>query len=354
MDLDAYVAQHRDEWDRLAVLVGRAGRRGVRERRLTAEQADELVERYQRVAVHLSVLRAAAPDPVLLARLSGLVGSARAAITGTRTPVRRDVRHFLLVAFPVAVYRARAWWVGTALAWMALAAVLAVWVAGSPQVQAHIATPREIRSLVEPGGAFQTYYHSNPAAAFAASVWTNNAWVAAMALVSGVLLGLPTLWVLLANAANVGVSAGLMAAAGRLGVFFALITPHGMLELTAVFVAAGTGLRLGWTVIDPGPLRRTEALAQQGRTAVAIALGLVGVLAVSGAIEAFVTPSPLPTWARVGVGVLAEVAFLGYVTILGRRGVRSGQTGDLVVELVGPGGGPPIQAHNRPAAFNAR
>ncbi|OKJ70291.1 hypothetical protein AMK30_25660 [Streptomyces sp. CB02460] len=32
-----------------------------------------------------------------------------------------------------------------------------------------------------------------------------------------------------------------------------LILPHGLLELTAVFVAVGTGLRLGWTVIDPGP-----------------------------------------------------------------------------------------------------
>jgi hypothetical protein len=42
-----------------------------------------------------------------------------------------------------------------------------------------------------------------------------------------------------------------------------------------------------------------------------------------------VTPSGLPPWARIGIGALAEVAFLSYVVVLGRRGVRAGATGDL-------------------------
>jgi hypothetical protein len=50
---------------------------------------------------------------------------------------------------------------------------------------------------------------------------------------------------------------------------------------------------------------------------------------VSGAIEAFVTPSGLPTWARIGIGVVAEACFLSYVWLLGRRGVDAGETGDL-------------------------
>jgi hypothetical protein len=64
-----------------------------------------------------------------------------------------------------------------------------------------------------------------------------------------------------------------------------------------------------------------------------VALGLVGVLAVSGAIEAFVTPSPLPTGVRVGIGVLALAAFLGYVMVFGRRAAAVGETGDLAPHL---------------------
>ena len=135
------------------------------------------------------------------------------------------------------------------------------------------------------------------------------------------------------NALNLGLVGGLMIGNGRTGEFFGLIGPHGLLELTAVFVAAGTGLRLGWAWIDPGPLPRARALAERGRAAVMVALGLVLVLAVSGVIEAFVTPSPLPTWLRVGIGVVAEVAFLSYLIRFGRRALAAGESGDLDLGL---------------------
>jgi uncharacterized membrane protein SpoIIM required for sporulation len=175
---------------------------------------------------------------------------------------------------------------------------------------------------------FQGYYSRYAAPAFAAEVWTNNAWVAAESLIFGILLGLPTLLVLFDNAANIGVAGALMIVHGKGVLFFALILPHGMLELSAVFLAAATGLRLGWTVIDPGPRPRGQALAEEGRAAVTVALGLVVVLLVSGMIEAFVTPSPLPTWARIMIGLAAAAAFIGYVIVLGRRAARAGLSAD--------------------------
>jgi hypothetical protein len=60
-----------------------------------------------------------------------------------------------------------------------------------------------------------------------------------------------------------------------------------------------------------------------------MALGLACVLAVSGAIEAFVTPSGWPTWVRVGIGVVVELLFLTYVFTLGRRAAREGEVGDV-------------------------
>ena len=96
---------------------------------------------------------------------------------------------------------------------------------------------------------------------------------------------------------------------GRGALFFGLILPHGLLELTAVFVAAGAGLRLFWSWIEPGPRTRAQAIAHEGRTAVAVALGLAVVLLVSGVIEAFVTPSRLPTWARLAIGIVGRARF---------------------------------------------
>ncbi len=55
---------------------------------------------------------------------------------------------------------------------------------------------------------------------------------------------------------------------------------------------------------------------------------------VSGAIEAFVTPSGLPTWARIGIGVLAELVFLAYVFVIGRNAAHHGYTGDIDSSLL--------------------
>ncbi|MFR9799068.1 stage II sporulation protein M [Streptomyces sp. MS06] len=322
MDLDVFVSTHRAEWDRLDALLRRR-------RRLTGAEADELVALYQRTATHLSLLRSSAPDPQLTGRLSQLVARARSAVTGSRRASWRDVTRFLTQDFPAAVYRCRHWWVPTALLSTTVAVLLGWWIGTHPEVQSTIAAPGDLRELTRPGGGYETYYSSHPAAAFAAQVWTNNAQAAALCLVLGVFLGLPVLWILLLNMLNLGVGVGLMASVGRLDTFLGLILPHGLLELTAVFVAAGTGLRLGWTVIDPGPRTRRAALAEEGRAAVGMAIGLALVLFVSGAIEGFVTPSGLPTWARIGVGVGAELAFLAYVYVLGGRAARSGATGDV-------------------------
>ena len=320
MDVDAYVAAHRGDWARLDHLV-------QRRRKLTGDEVDELVGLYQRTATHLSALRSGGHDPALVAQLSTRVARARAAVTGSSAPAWSTVTTFALVSFPAMAYRARWWWAATAGGSVLVGVLLGWWVARSPAIQAALLPRAEVRQLVN--HQFQHYYSEYAATSFAAKVWTNNVWVAAQSLVFGVLLGLPTLWVLFTNAANAGVEGGLMVAHGKGGLFFVLILPHGMLELSAVFLAAATGLRLGWCIIDPGPRPRGRALAEEGRSSLTIALGLIVVLLVSGVIEAFVTPSPLPAWARLAIGAIAEAAFLYYVLRFGRRAVAAGHTSDM-------------------------
>jgi uncharacterized membrane protein SpoIIM required for sporulation len=319
VDVDAYVAAHNAEWRRLEMLINSG-------RRLTGTEIDELVELYQRTATHLSVVRSSSPDPMLVGRLSGLVARGRAAVAGAQAPLWRDVSRFATVSFPASAYRMRWWWLGAAVLGNLLSLALAIWVVRYPEVQAAVGSPYEIRRLVEHD--FANYYTEHSASSFAFQVWINNAWVSASALIFGILLGIPTLYVLALNQINLGVTAGLMFAHGKGDIFFGLILPHGLLELTAVYLACGAGFKLGWTIVDPGPRRRGQALAEEGRATVGIALGLIGVLLVSGLIEGFVTGWVHTTWLRIGIGVVAEAAFLTYIVVLGRRAVRRGETGD--------------------------
>ena len=324
MDLDAFVVVHQGEWDRLDAL--------SRRRRLTGPEVDELVTLYQRAATHLSAVRSAYPDASLVSRLSTTVARARAAVSGSQEPPWRELARLVTVSFPAAVWRARWWAIGAAAFTAVVAFAAGTWVANSAPARAAVGSDAEIRQLVEVD--FQHYYSEFSATSFAARVWTNNAFVAALCIALGV-TGIGVVYVLFQNALNVGVVGGLMAAYGRLDLFFGLITPHGLLELTAVFVAAGAGLRLFWAWVAPGPMTRLHAMAVEGRSMVTVALGLVGVLAVSGVIEAFVTPSGLPTWARIGIGLLAWTAFLTYIAWFGRHAAAAGETGDIRAELAG-------------------
>jgi uncharacterized membrane protein SpoIIM required for sporulation len=324
VDLDAFVAAHRGQWSRLEYLSRHGSGSGA--------EVDEILDLYQRVATHLSVVRSSAPDPALVTYLSSLLARARTRSAGTRSVAWSDLRAFFTETFPAALYRTRRWWICTALANVGASFVMGWWFLSHPQFESSLMSPGEIDKLVN--SDFEHYYSEFAALHFAAEVWTHNAWLTALCIALGI-LGVPVIYLLFQNVLNLGLMGAIMINHHRGGLFFALILPHGLLELTAVFVAGGTGLRLFWAWIEPGPRSRTRAVAVEGRSAMAVALGLVVVLAISGVIEAFVTPSPLPTWARIGIGVLAEVAFIGYVFTVGRWACQRGASGDVAARDVG-------------------
>lgn len=323
VDLDAYVHAHAADWLRLEEL--------TRKRRLTGPESDELIDRYERVATHLSVVRTAAPDAGVVAYLSAILARARTRAVGTRSASWRSVGRFLTERFPAALYRLRWWWISTMALSYLVTGLMMWWLLANPSVEQSLMDPAAVDQLVNHD--FEDYYSEYAASHFAFQVWVNNAWVAALCLALGI-LGVPILYLLYQNLVNLAVIGSVMIRHDHGGHFFGLLLPHGLLELTAVFVAAGVGLRMFWSWVEPGDLTRSQSIAQAGRTAGTVALGLVLVLLVSGAIEGFVTPSGLPTWARVGIGVLAEVVFFAYVFVLGRQAALRGETGDVDAALL--------------------
>ena len=219
---------------RLTDLTGKRGN-------LTGAEADEVVELYQRVSTHLSVVRSTAADPVLEARLSALVAGARSIITGVTPPIWQTVGRFFTSTFPAAVYRARAWWIWVGLINVAVAVLIGWRVVNTPGLGESLLSDAEVKQLVDHD--FANYYSENPAADFAFQVWLNNAEVTAICLVLGIAI-IPVLVLLWVNIANVGVIGGFMVAAGRADVFYGLLLPHGLLELTILIVAAGRNF--GW------------------------------------------------------------------------------------------------------------
>jgi len=331
VDLDAFVSEHGAEWNRLRYLLGKS------KRRLNPQEVDELVMLYRRAATHLSVVRSRSGDPTLVAWLSRLVLQARSAVSPSAGFSFAAIERFFVVTFPVTLYRMGRWSLGAGAGFLLFATVVGLMVANDPSIALSVMDEQQIDQYVN--NDFEAYYSEHPPQSFASMVWLNNTLVSALCLAGGVLV-LPTLLVMWLNALGLGVTGGIMVEYGRADVFFGLITIHGLLELTCIFIASGAGLRVGWAWIAPGRyLTRTQSLAQAGRQATVVALGLGAVLLVSGLVEAFVTPAPIPIPIRLFIGATIWLAFLAYVVILGGAGARRGETGDVAAyerEAVAP------------------
>ena len=258
VDLDAYVLAHHAEWERLEAL--------TRKRRLDGRESDELVERYQRVATHLSVIRTAAPDAT---RDHLPVAAAQ-----PRPQPRRSARARHLARRPHVRHSSASRPRSTGCAGGGSARPPANVVA-TVRDDVVAARPPERRAEPALARATSTSWSTTTSPATTASTppptspprsgpttcgSPPSAWPSAS-------LGLPVVYLLFQNIANLAIIGSIMTRHGHGAEFWGLILPHGLLELTAVFVAGGVGLRLFWSWVEPGDLTRAQSFAREGRTA---------------------------------------------------------------------------------------
>jgi len=317
VDADALTAARRPEWERLDAL--------SRKRRLSGPEVDELIVRYRAASADLAELKTSVGDSPQGAYLSTILTSARLRFTGAGDNVLAQARRFFSRQLPAALFRLRWTTLAIAVTFMLTVLISGAWLASDPALVATLGPPDVLKQYAEED--FVDYY--GPMASFAGMVWFNNAWIAAQCVLFGV-TGIWPVWMLMQNALGLGGAVAIMTAHGRLDVMVLHILPHGLLELTAIFVAAAAGLHIFWSWASPGRRSRGESLAAEGRSLATVAIGLVFVLLLSGLVEGFVTGSALPWPVKIGIGAAALAVFLFYMLVTGGRAVRHGESGDLL------------------------
>ena len=313
MTPDAFVAERGARWAELEAAVKRS-RRG----RLRALEAAE-IERFGLLLRHassdLAIARRDLPDADVTEYLNTLCARAHSLLYRGTPPRLADLGAFYRRGLPRA-FRAAWPYIVASLTLLALG-FIAGWVAVDvrPDLRATLVPQSLFDEMAR--GQIQANVSDAP---FAASfIIQNNIRVALICFAGGVLIGLPTAFVLLSN----GWMLGTIAAAVHLGGydvrFWSLIVPHGVIELSVIVIAGGTGLMLGASILRPGRLRRGDALWIAARRAVSLALGIATLLIVAGTLEAFVSPSALPDAAKLAVGAGAGALLYSWLLLSGRR-----------------------------------
>ncbi len=86
-----------------------------------------------------------------------------------------------------------------------------------------------------------------------------------------------------------------------------------------IAIGGGSGLMLGWAMLQPGLLRRRDALAQAAGRAVRLVFGCVPLLVVAGTIEGFISPSSLPWPVHWAIGLGSGALLYAYLLLAGRE-----------------------------------
>lgn len=324
MDLDAYVTAKRSGWDRLGQI--------AKSPWMSGEQADELVAGYQAAATDLSAIRTTFGQTAEGDHLSVRLSRARMRMTSAPAGFMEATGRFFLLQLPAALYRLRYLTLGAALFTGIMAALAYAWLLSDPLLVELIASDADAQQLAKED--FVSYYSELSESHFAARVFTNNAWIAAQCIAFGV-SGLWVPYVLIQNAIGLGQTAAVLSIYGELDTFFLWIAPHGLLELTMVFVAAAAGLRIFWAWVAPGASTRLDSLAQEGRRLFTVAAGTTIFLFISGLIEGYITRQDWPWPVKIGIGALALGLYLAYSLWLGRRAYLAGERGDLEAQDAG-------------------
>jgi uncharacterized membrane protein SpoIIM required for sporulation len=106
---------------------------------------------------------------------------------------------------------------------------------------------------------------------------------------------------------------------------WSFVAPHGVLELPAIFIAGGAGLRIAQGLLFPGLLPRRDSLARAGSEAVQLLLGTVPILIIAGLIEGFVSPTNLSIPLKFSMAASLFVLLNTYLFGAGREAHKAHQ-----------------------------
>jgi uncharacterized membrane protein SpoIIM required for sporulation len=316
--VDPFYRSRQGDWKALSDLLAR-GQRGIQ--RLSPEDIATLGSLYRAATSDLALAQRDFPGHPLTSYLNQLVARAHAVLYRGEPIAQRRLLRFITAGFPRAYREARPFILIAALLFILPALASGIATAWQPQA-ARWLLPAEVQYLIPKveNGELWTDTPIQERPYTSAFVMRNNIQVAFYAFGGGVLVGLPTVWVMAMNGLLLGGLTGLTAHYGIGFDLWTFVIGHGVVELSVIFIAGGTGLMLGWAVIQPGLLSRRDALILAARRAIRLVLGCVPLLVLAGLIEGFISPAEaIPGPIKWGVGLGTGVLLYGYLLLAGRE-----------------------------------
>ena len=316
-------ARQRD-WERFAQLIERVQRGQIGA--LSEAELVELGSLYRATTSDLAIAQRDFPQNDLARYLNQLVGRAHPLVYRGDPVVWRRIRAFYTRGFP-RLYREVAPFILVAALLFFGTGVLFYFVTLANPDAAGYVLPAQLVDDIKSGHLWFKD-SADSGASDATLIMSNNIRVAFFAYAGGMLLGLFTIYVLISNGLILGGVMALMQVYGHAAPLWEFVIGHGVLELSEITMAGGSGLMLGYAVLQPGLLSRRNALALAAQKSVRLLLGSVPLLVMAGLIEGLLSPSDVPPWIKYAVGVASGLVLYGYLLVAGKPNAQGDASGE--------------------------
>ncbi|HUG93960.1 MAG TPA: stage II sporulation protein M [Planctomycetaceae bacterium] len=323
MNRREWVKERAAAWRRFEHLVNQFER--VRLKRRRAGEVAELSRLFRELANDLATIRSRGWGERLESYVNHLVARGHSVFYKAPPGGFANVAQFLAVDYP-RLFRANFGYSGLA-AVLFFGPLVAAWVVvqNDPSLGARVLDAE----LLEAAAAMYDYDPDDRSRPLFQEMRTamggfyvrNNVGIALRAFATGVLLGAFTAYVLLSNGIIIGTIAGYIIAEGHGRAFTSFVISHGSFELTAIVISGGAGLMLGNALLHPGQRTRLESLKVRGLEAVKVAAGAAVMLLIAAVLEAFWSPSGVPSALKYVVGSGLWVLVILYLALAGRQEV---------------------------------
>jgi uncharacterized membrane protein SpoIIM required for sporulation len=327
MGVHEFIRVRQEAWSRLQTFLETARRLSLA--RVPLDQFRDGSALYRQAVADLAYARMCFPDHPVARELEQLVGRAHSILYQAGRARSRNWTEFWKETWPSRVREAaRPILLATVIFWASAVLGFAL-TARNPVLESFFVSPT-MRAAIE-SKRLWTESLTRTAPAASSGIAINNIKVSLLAWGLGLTLGIGTVWLLILNGVMLGAISAACLRAGMLVPLLEFVVGHGSLELPAIWLSAGAGLLLAQAMLFPGRYSRRVELRLKGRSSAQVVVGIIPLLLVAGAIEAFVSPSEIPGAAKALLGLCLAVALVSYIAARGRPEYERAETGSPVI-----------------------
>ena len=152
----------------------------------------------------------------------------------------------------------------------------------------------------------------------------NNVGIAFRCFATGILFGLGSIVFIVYNGLDIGTVVGHVQKSGHAENILTFMCGHGPFELTAIVIAGGAGLRMGFALLGTSGRTRVASLRAVADDLISLILGAAFFLLIAALIEGWWSPSSLPSPVKWGFSALMSALVASFLALYGRKPRRAG------------------------------